>query len=182
MTGSSALATDRLALRQWRDADRDPFAALNADPVVMEHFPATLTRAESDAFVDRHSALIDHRGWGLWAVEVRDSGDFIGFTGLAVPVFDVDFVPCTEIGWRLAASAWGHGYATEAARAVLSYAFDEIGLDDIVSFTFVGNDRSRRVMEKIGLRERRRFDHPDLAGHHLERHVLYGLAADNRSH
>lgn len=178
----SELRTDRLLLRQWRDEDRDPFAALNADPVVMEHFPATLSLAESEAFVDRHSALIDQRGWGLWAVEVLDTGDFIGFTGLAVPVFDADFVPCTEIGWRLAASAWGRGYATEAATAVLAFAFDEIGLDDVVSFTYVGNDRSRRVMEKIGLRQRLEFDHPNLPGHRVERHVLYGLGAVNRSH
>lgn len=178
----SELRTDRLLLRQWRDGDRDPFAELNADPVVMEHFPATLSRAESEAFVDRHSALIDQRGWGLWAVEVRETGAFIGFTGLAVPVFDADFVPCTEIGWRLAASAWGRGYATEAATAVLTHAFDEIGLDDVVSFTYVGNDRSRRVMEKIGLRERLEFDHPNLPGDPIQRHVLYGCSADNRSH
>lgn len=170
------IETDRLLLRQWREDDRDPFAALNADPVVMEHFPATLSRAESDAFIDRHSALIDQRGWGLWAVEVRDSGDFIGFTGLAVPVFDADFVPCTEIGWRLAASAWGRGYATEAAAVVLSYAFDEVGLDDVVSFTYVGNERSRRVMDKIGLHERLEFDHPNIPGDRVERHVLYGLS------
>lgn len=175
------IQTERLLLRQWRDDDRDAFAALNADPVVMEHFPATLTRAESDAFVDRHSALIDQRGWGLWACEVRETGEFIGFVGLAVPVFDADFIPCTEIGWRLSASSWGRGYATEAARAVLDFAFDEIGLDDIVSFTYIGNHRSRRVMEKIGLVERGEFDHPNLPGDRVQRHVLYGLAAGNRS-
>lgn len=176
-----AIETDRLLLRQWRDADRDPFAALNADPIVMEHFPSTLSRAESDAFVDRHSALIDQRGWGLWAVEVRDSGEFIGFTGLSVPLFDAEFVPCTEIGWRLTVSSWGRGYATEAATAVLDFAFDEIGLDDVVSFTFVGNHRSRRVMEKLGLTERGEFDHPNLPGDRVERHVIYGLSADSRS-
>ncbi|MDE0801897.1 MAG: GNAT family N-acetyltransferase [Acidimicrobiales bacterium] len=175
------IETDRLLLRQWIAGDRDPFAALNADPVVMEHFPATQSRAESDAFIDRHSALIDQRGWGLWAVEVRATGDFIGFTGLAVPVFDADFIPCTEIGWRLAVSSWGRGYATEAATSVLSFAFDELGLDDVVSFTFAGNRRSRRVMEKIGLEERKEFDHPNLPGDRLERHVLYGLRAENRS-
>ena len=175
------IETERLLLRQWRDDDRDPFAAINADPVVMEHFPATLTRAESDAFVDRHSALIDQRGWGLWAVEVRDTGDFIGFTGLAVPVFDADFVPCTEIGWRLAPASWGRGYATEAAAAVLSFAFDELRLGAVLAFAYVGNHRSRRVMEKIGLEERLEFDHPNLPGDPVERHVLYGLAAENRS-
>jgi RimJ/RimL family protein N-acetyltransferase len=171
------LQTERLTLRQWRDEDRDAFAAVNADPVVMEHFPAPLSRRESDAFVDRHAAIIDQRGWGLFAVEVRDTGAFIGFTGLSVPVFDADFVPCVEIGWRLAAEAWGHGYATEAATAVLTYAFDTLGLDDVVSFTYVGNDRSRRVMEKIGLVERFEFDHPNLAGDRVERHVLYGRRA-----
>lgn len=175
------IQTARLLLRQWVESDREPFAALNADPVVMEHFPATLSRAESDAFVDRHSALIEQRGWGLWAVEVLDSGEFVGFTGLAVPLFDADFVPCTEIGWRLAASSWGRGFATEAATAVLDFAFEEIGLDDVVSFTYVGNDRSRRVMEKIGLEERSEFDHPTLPGDRLERHVLYGLSSQNRS-
>ncbi|WP_436796325.1 GNAT family N-acetyltransferase [Actinospongicola halichondriae] len=172
------METERLVLRQWTDSDRDPFAELNADPVVMEHFPATLSRAESDAFVDRHAAIIAERGWGLWAVEVRATGAFIGFTGLMVPVFDADFVPCVEIGWRLAADSWGQGYATEAANAVLRHAFDEIGLDDVVSFTYVGNDRSRRVMEKIGLTERLEFDHPNIPGDPVERHVLYGRSAD----
>ncbi len=175
------IETDRLLLRQWSDDDRDPFAALNADPVVMEHFPAPITRAESDAFVDRHSALIDQRGWGLFATEVRETGEFIGFVGLAVPVFDADFMPCTEIGWRLTASSWGRGYATEAATAVLDLAFDELGLDEVVSFTYVGNRASRRVMEKIGLQQRYEFDHPNLPGDRVERHVLYGLTAENRS-
>lgn len=175
------IETDRLLLRQWVEGDREPFAALNADPVVMEHFPATLSREESDAFMDRQMAIIDQQGWGLWAVEVRSTGDFIGFTGLLVPVFDAEFVPCVEIGWRLAAASWGNGYATEAATAVLDHAFTQIGLDDVVSFTYVGNDRSRRVMEKIGLTERLEFDHPNLPGHRLRRHVLYGLAAGKQS-
>ncbi len=175
------IQTERLLLRQWTDADREPFAALNADPIVMEHFPKTLSRAESDAFVDRHTAIIEERGWGLWAVEVHETRTFIGFTGLAVPVFDADFVPCVEIGWRLAAHSWGNGYATEAATAVLADAFDELGLADVVSFTFVGNDRSRRVMERIGLTERLEFDHPNLPGSRIERHVLYGLSTENRS-
>ncbi len=175
------IETERLVLRQWTESDRDPFAALNADPVVMEHFPAPLSRAESDAFVDRHSAIIDARGWGLWAVDVRASGSFIGFIGLSVPVFDADFVPCVEIGWRLAADAWGQGYATEGATRVLAHAFDRIGLDDVVSFTAVQNLPSRRVMDKIGLTFRQEFDHPNLPGHRLERHVLYGRRADERN-
>ncbi len=175
------IETGRLLLRQWVEEDREPFAALNADPVVMEHFPATLSRAESDAFMDRQGAIIERQGWGLWAVEIRETGEFIGFTGLLTPLFDADFVPCVEIGWRLAAAAWGKGYATEAATAALDHAFDVVGLDDVVSFTYVGNDRSRRVMDKIGLTERQEFDHPNLPGNRVQRHVLYGLAAENRS-
>lgn len=176
----TTIETERLVLRPWRDADREPFAALNADPVVMEHFPAPLSRAESDAFVDRHAALIEQQGWGLWALEVKDGPDFIGFTGLAAPVLDTDFVPCVEVGWRLAAAQWGNGYAPEAATAALAHGFDELGLEEIVSFTWVGNHRSRRVMDKIGLAPRFEFDHPDLPGHRLERHVLYSTTAEAR--
>lgn len=169
------LRTERLVLRQWGDADRDPWAALCADPRVMEHFPAPLTRAQADDFVDRQSAHLDERGWGLWAVEVPDVAPFIGFVGLAEPGFDADFTPCVEVGWRLAAEHWGHGYAPEAARAALAFAFDDLGLDDVVSFTFVGNRNSRRVMEKIGMTFEREFDHPRLAGDRVERHALYRI-------
>ncbi len=176
------LETERLVLRQWREADRDPWAALNADPRVMEHFPDPLSPAESDAFVDKHAALIAERGWGLWAVEVKAAGKapgvpFVGFTGLSVPGFDVPGVasPCVEVGWRLAQEHWGRGYAPEAARAALDFGFDELDLDEIVSFTSLGNKRSRRVMEKIGMTEAGEFDHPALPGHRLERHVVYRL-------
>jgi RimJ/RimL family protein N-acetyltransferase len=174
------IETERLVLRPWRDEDRAPFAALNADPRVMAHFPATLTRAESDAFVDRHAALIDRKGWGLWALERRCDGSFLGFTGLAEPFFDADFMPCVEVGWRLAAEHWGEGYAPEAARAALDHGFDIVGLDEIVSFTAVGNENSRRVMEKVGLIERHEFDHPVLPDHPLQRHVLYSIRAEDR--
>ena len=173
----ATLETSRLLLRPWRDEDRAPFAALNADARVMEHFPAPLDQAESDAFVDRHAALIDRQGWGLWALEVKGGPPFIGFTGLAVPSFEASFTPCVEVGWRLAAEHWGHGYATEAATAALRHGFVHVGLDEIVSFTFVGNRRSRRVMDKIGLEEQLEFDHPALAGHRVERHVLYSARA-----
>lgn len=176
----STIETERLVLRPWRDADRAPFAALNADPQVMEHFPGTMPRAQSDAFVDRHAVLIEDRGWGLWAVEVKDGPAFIGFTGLAEPVLDTDFVPCVEVGWRLAADHWGNGYAPEAATAALAYGFDELDLAEIVSFTWVGNRNSRRVMEKIGLDQRFEFDHPNLPGHRLERHILYSTTAKDR--
>jgi ribosomal-protein-alanine N-acetyltransferase len=171
--------TERLLLRGWRDDDREPFAALNADPAVMEHFPAPMTRAESDAFVDRIVAQHDEHGWGLWAVEVRATGRFIGFTGLAVPRFEAHFTPAVEVGWRLARDAWGSGYASEAARAAVAFGFDELGLEQIVSFTAVGNLRSRAVMGRIGMTHDPAddFDHPALPeGHALRRHVLYRLA------
>jgi len=170
------LRTLRLLLRQWRDEDREPFAGLNADPEVMRWFPAPLTRAQSDAFVDQQQELLAERGWGLWAVEAE--GGFIGFVGLAVPRFEAHFTPAVEVGWRLARGAWGRGYATEAARAVVSFGFGEITLDEIVSFTTVGNDRSRRVMERLGMSHDPAddFDHPLLSdGHPMRRHVLYRL-------
>jgi ribosomal-protein-alanine N-acetyltransferase len=170
--------TERLLLRQWRDEDRTPFAALNADPVVMEHFPARLTPAESDAFVDRMAQQLDDRGWGLWALEERSSGRFLGFTGLNVPGFEAHFTPAVEVGWRLARDTWGFGYASEAARAAAAVAFDEVRLDEIVSFTATSNVRSMRVMERIGMTHDPAddFDHPALAeGSPLRRHVLYRL-------
>jgi ribosomal-protein-alanine N-acetyltransferase len=145
------LRTERLVLRGWRESDREPFAALNADPVVMEHFPATLTRAESDAQVDRFVDRWAKDRPSLWAVEVPGVAPFIGYVGLLEPSFEAHFTPCVEVGWRLAAGHWGHGYATEAARAALAHGFEVIGLDQIVSFTTVGNTRSRRVMEKLGM-------------------------------
>jgi ribosomal-protein-alanine N-acetyltransferase len=170
--------TARLLLRQWRESDREPFAALNADPEVMRHFPAPLSRAESDAFVDRVAAAVEETGWGLWAVEERASGRFLGFTGLAVPRFTAHFTPAVEVGWRLARSAWGHGYATEAARAAVAVGFTELGLEQLVSFTVPANLRSRAVMERLGMThdESDDFDHPALAADSpLRRHVLYRL-------
>lgn len=170
------LPTDRLLLRAWRASDREPFAAMNADPVVMEHFVAPLTRADSDALVDRIEAHFAEQGWGLWAVEVPGEADFIGFIGLAAPRFEAPFTPCVEVGWRLAKEAWGHGYAPEGARAALRFAFDELHLDEVLSFTAVGNAKSRRVMEKIGMERDPAddFDHPMVpVGHPIRRHVLY---------
>ena len=160
------LTTDRLLLRQWRDSDREPFAALNADPAVMEHFPALQTREQSDALIDRNIPEIDGRGWGLWALEVRDTGEFIGFTGLSVPSFEAHFMPAVEIGWRLAKGAWGNGYATEAARASLAHGFGPAGLDEIVSFTATTNLPSQRVMQRIGMThdEAGDFDHVRMSG------------------
>ena len=172
------LRTPRLRLRQWSDADLEPFAELNADPEVMRHFPAPLTRARSDALALGQRVLIAERGWGLWAVEVVESSAFIGFVGLSEANFDAHFTPAVEVGWRLARAHWGHGYATEAARAAIAHGFDEVGLDEIVSFTTVGNDRSRRVMERLGLTHDPAddFEHPLLApGDPLRPHVLYRI-------
>ncbi|MEW9528193.1 GNAT family N-acetyltransferase [Microbispora sp. NPDC049125] len=172
------IATERLVLRRWRHGDRQPFAALNADPAVMEHFPSTLSRAESDALAGRIEAAFAERGFGLWAVEA--GGAFIGFTGLNVPRFTAHFTPCVEIGWRLARPAWGHGYATEAARAALAYGFGELGLAEIVSFTSVTNVRSQAVMRRIGMTRDPQddFDHPALdEDSPLRRHVLYRISA-----
>lgn len=172
------LSTSRLLLRGWRPDDREPFAALNADSEVMRHFPAPLDRARSDALADVVDGALRRYGWGLWAVEPRDSGGFIGFVGLAPVAFEAAFTPAVEIGWRLARPAWGHGYATEAARAAASFAFTELHLEEIVSFTATGNARSRAVMERLGMAHDAAddFDHPNLpVGHPLARHVLYRL-------
>ena len=171
--------TARLRLRAWRETDRAPFAALNADPAVMEFFPALQSRAQSDASIDAWMAQFAAQGWSNWAVEALDSGTFLGFVGLSVPRRQLPCSPCVEIGWRLARAAWGHGYASEAARGALAIGFERLGLDEIVSFTALGNQRSRAVMERIGMRHdpAGEFDHPALPeGHVLRRHCLYRLA------
>ena len=175
----TVLRTPRLVLRHWRPSDRAPFAAMNADPVVMAHFPAPLTRAESETLADAIEAHHAARGFGLWALEIPAAAPFAGFVGLSVPGFTAPFTPCVEIGWRLAAAHWGRGYATEAARAVLAHAWSVVGLDEVVSFTTAGNDRSRAVMTRLGMRydPADDFDHPRLPpGHPLRRHVLYRVA------
>ncbi len=172
------IETERLLLRPWRDADLEPFAALNADPIVMEHFPALLSRASSDAMVRRIEAKLASNGFGLWAVEVKGGAPFIGYVGLNVPALNAPFMPATEIGWRLARETWGHGYATEAARAVVRDAFEVLGLAELVSFTVPANLRSRAVMERIGMTrdEADDFDHEGIPiGHPLRRHVLYRI-------
>ena len=170
--------TERLLLRQWCASDREPFAALNADPRVMEYFPALLDRAASDAMADRCQALIDKRGWGLWAVETRDSHAFIGFVGLHIPTAALPFNPCVEIGWRLAHSHWGRGLATEAAQAALRVGFEVLRLPEIVSFTARSNLRSRAVMAKLGMIDAgEAFEHPSVPlGSPLRRHCLYRLS------
>ena len=174
------LTTPRLRLRLWRDEDLEPFAALNADPRVREFFPSVQTRDES---ADSMQFIREHwqrRGFGLWAVEVLGGAPFIGFIGLSVPSFDAPFMPCVELGYRLAFEHWGNGYATEGSRAAIEFAFTAIALPEIVAMTAVDNERSRRVMERLGMKRNPLddFDHPNIgAGHRLRRHVLYRLTA-----
>lgn len=172
--------TKRLRLRQWRAEDREPFAALNADARVMEFFPSPLSHSDSGAFADHLERLISERGWGLWAAELKDSREFIGFVGLHVPPPEVPLSPCVEIGWRLAHRYWGHGFATEAATSALQVGFDVLELDDIFSFTSVLNTKSCAVMERLGMvREPDTFEHPKVpAGNRLRTHCAYRLSRE----
>jgi RimJ/RimL family protein N-acetyltransferase len=179
MPSPPVLQTRRLILRPWCDADVDAYAALNADPQVMEHFPSVLSREASDASAAQIRKQLDERGFGLWAAEVPGVAAFIGFIGLSEPTFATSFTPCVEIGWRLARPYWGCGYATEGARAALAYAFATLELPEIVSMTTTTNQRSMRVMERIGMHRNpsEDFEHPRVAeGHPLRRHVLYRLS------
>ncbi len=176
------LRTERLVLRRWQPEDRAHFAEMNADPAVMEFFPSMLTRSESDALAERFDAEFDVRGDGVFAVEVTGGEGFVGFVGLHAFTSEepspLPFAPGVEVGWRLAHAVWGRGYAPEAARACLSFGFDELHLDEIVSFTSVVNERSRQVMRKIGMRRDPAddFDHPRVpVGHLLRPHVLYRI-------
>ena len=171
------IETPRLRMRQWRRSDYEPFATMNADPAVMEFFESTQSRAASDASINAWQAQFAVSGWSNWAVELRESAEFIGFTGLSVPRRTFSFSPCVEVGWRLARTAWGHGYATEAARACLRVAFEQLALPEVVSFTAVGNLRSRAVMERIGMYNANQdFEHPGITeGHPLRLHCLYRI-------
>lgn len=178
-TFPAPLRTNRLILRTWQPSDREPFAELNADPGVMEHFPAPLTPPQSDRLADRIEDLWRVNDWGLWAVQIAEDQSFAGFVGLNRAEFSAPFTPAVEVGWRLARQHWGQGYATEAARAALSYGFQELDLLEIVSFTSTTNSRSQRVMAKLGMQRDPGddFDHPGIApGNRLRRHVLYRLA------
>jgi ribosomal-protein-alanine N-acetyltransferase len=174
--GAPELRGEWVLLRGWRADDLAPFAAMNADPRVMEHYPAPLTRVQSDALVQER--IVPHfaeHGFGLWAVEVPGVVPFVGYVGLSTHTFEADFTPCVEIGWRLAHEHWGKGYATEAARVAIEFGFTK-GLEEIVSFTPPANRRSVAVMERLGMTYAGEFDHPRLApGHALRRHVLYRL-------
>ena len=171
------IETPRLRMRQWRESDREPFAAMNADPAVVEFFASPPSRAASDASIDAWQAQFAAQGWSNWAVELRESQEFLGFTGLSVPRRTFSFSPCVEVGWRLARKFWGEGFATEAARAALRVAFERLALPEVVSFTAVGNLRSRAVMERIGMYDTNQdFEHPGITeGHPLRLHCLYRI-------
>lgn len=173
------IETPRLVLRRWRDEDYEPFAALTADPEVMRHFPAPLSREDSDALADRSRLHIEDHGWGRWVVERRSDAAFLGFTGLSQAPATIPLADDVEVAWRLSRFAWGQGYASEAARAALDFGFNELGLSRIVSFTATENLRSQAVMQRIGMERRADldFDHPALPkGHRLEPHVVYVLS------
>jgi RimJ/RimL family protein N-acetyltransferase len=175
----ATVRTERLVLRPWRDGDRAPFAQMNGDPEVMEHFPGTMSPEATDALLTRFHADWAELGWGVWAVEVPGVAPFVGFVGIArqnAPGF-----PVVEVGWRLARPYWGRGYATEGAERALAFGFETLGLDEIVSFTVPQNARSRAVMERIGLHRDAGddFDHPridPLQYPQLVRHVLYRIS------
>lgn len=180
--GAPKIGTERLILREWRESDCEPFARMNCDPAVMEHFPALLSREESDALVDRAEAHLQQHGFGPWAAELRETQEFIGYVSLFIPQFEAAFTPCVEIGWRLARKHWGEGLATEGARALVRHGFEILKLPEVVSFTVPGNLRSVRVMEKLGMSRNptEDFDHPSLPeGHPLQRHVLYRLTRED---
>ena len=180
----NVVTTERLILRPWQDSDLEPFAQMNADPSVREYFYKLLTKEESDHSVKLFSNHIERCGWGFWAASLLETNEFIGFIGLQNVHFAAPFnqqAPAVEIGWRLAFNHWGKGYATEGAKRALQYGFEQLNLEEIVSFTAVQNIRSRHVMEKIGMhhKEADDFDHPKLSdGHPLQRHVLYRLMSN----
>lgn len=175
------LETDRLLLRTWRDDDLEPFFAINQDPQVMEFFPSLQDLETTQRLITRSKEHLKAHSYSLYACERKDIRAFIGFIGLMTPHFDAHFTPAIEIGWRLASSAWGKGFATEGARAILEDGFQRLELSEIVSFTAKQNQKSIRVMEKIGLKHDAKddFDHPKLEeGHPLRRHVLYRLSKE----
>jgi RimJ/RimL family protein N-acetyltransferase len=175
-----ALTTQRLILRQWKEEDKEAYGRLNADPGVREYFTGLLSRQESDRQADENAAHIERFGWGFWAVTLREKAGFIGFVGLKQVDPSLPFAPTVEIGWRLAQEYWGKGYATEAAQAALQFAFSKLELPEVVAYTPVQNWRSRRVMERLGMRHDPRddFDAPSIpVGHPLRWHVLYRIRA-----
>ena len=170
------LETERLKLRAWQESDLQPFAELNADKDVMHYFPSVLTREQSDNLADKFQQLILDHGWGFWAVELKATGQFIGFTGLNTQPEQFIFSPCVEIGWRFAKQYWHQGYATEAAKACLKFAFETLQLKEVVSFTAVHNTASEHVMQRLGMQAMFEFNHPALTQESpLSRHILYKI-------
>ena len=170
------IQTNRLGLRKWKPEDLVPFAEMNSDPKVMEFFPHTLTKEESDAFANKIINDFNAKGFGLYAVDELSSGEFIGFIGLSIPTFESNFTPCVEIGWRIAHRFWGKGYAPEGADACIKYANETLNILEIVSFTATINKKSIRVMEKIGMNYCGTFNHPKVdINSVLCEHVLYKL-------
>ncbi|MGR2825623.1 GNAT family N-acetyltransferase [Acinetobacter sp. 1124_18A] len=170
------LETERLLLRQWKDSDKLPFMDMSMDPEVMTYLPTLLTEEESLKLIQIASEIIDRNKWGIWAVELKDTNEFIGFIGLHNQPVLFDFSPCIEIAWRLAKKHWGKGYATEGAKATLEYAFKKLKLSKVVSFTATVNKPSESVMKKIGMTKVKEFVHPEFSGDpNLEKHVLYEI-------
>ena len=170
------METDRLILRSWKYEDMKSFAEMNGNRTVMKYFPATLSIDESNAFVDRINAEFKETGFGLYAVEIKESGEFIGYVGFHRFTFDAPFSPGWEIGWRISDRFWHHGYATEAAKACLDYAREKHFCDKLYSFTAVPNTPSENVMKRIGMSFQGTFMHPALAdGHWLKEHKLYSI-------
>lgn len=170
--------SERLILRPWLESDRQPFAEMSADPSVTEYLLPLNTREASDAWIDRQTAHFAAHGFCFFAVQTTDGGEFVGAVGLSRVGYDAHFTPAVEIGWRIARPFWGRGYASEAARAALRFSFDTLRLPEVVANAAVGNARSRRVMEKLGMSydPRDDFDHPRVAeGHRLRRQVLYRM-------
>lgn len=170
------IETQQLLLRQWEMEDAIDYAAMNADPILMEHFPNTLSSEESLKHLLKMQSAIQSQGYGLFAIEIKESGHFIGFTGLSHPSFKSDFTPCVEIGWRIARPYWRNGYAFQAARACLDFGFNQIGLSSIFSFTAISNIPSENLMVKLGMQKWGMFEHPNLpTGHSLRKHVVYSI-------
>jgi RimJ/RimL family protein N-acetyltransferase len=176
------LRTERVLLRRWRASDLEPCAAMNADPRVMENFPAPLSRRESAVFIGRMEGCFEDCGYGLWAVELPGEAPFIGCVGLLPVGKDLPFAPAVEVGWRLARAHWGTGLAGEAASAAIAFAFDRLRLRELVAYTAERNERSRRLMDRLGMRHdpAADFAHPGLPlGHPLAPHVLYRLESSS---
>lgn len=174
------LRTERLLLRRWRAEDLESFAAINADERVMEHSLGPLTRARTEALMERFEASFERQGYGMWAVEISGERTLAGFVGITDVEIDVPFAPAVELGWRLARECWGRGLASEAAGAAVVFAFDRLELAELVAYTAAINARSRRLMERLGMTREQEgdFRHPAIPREHrLSEHVLYRLAA-----